>query len=79
MSEKALVALERYASAMVRKIEHFVQPGRMEIFAGPPVFCLAVAIALPIPFGNLAPVAALCIIAIGLIERDGLVVLLASA
>jgi hypothetical protein len=31
---------------------------------------------LPIPFGNLAPVAALCVIAIGLIERDGLVVLL---
>lgn len=84
ISAKAFEALERYASPMVRKIEHFVQPGRMEIFAGPrmpyllslPVFCLAVAIALPIPFGNLAPVAALCVIAIGLIERDGLVVLL---
>lgn len=41
-----------------------------------PVFCLAVAIALPIPFGNPAPVVALCVIAIGLVERDGLVVLI---
>ncbi|MDS7594035.1 exopolysaccharide biosynthesis protein [Agrobacterium tumefaciens] len=41
-----------------------------------PVFCLAVAVALPIPFGNITPVAALFVIAIGLIERDGLVVLL---
>ncbi|MDR6820873.1 hypothetical protein J2X76_006073 [Neorhizobium sp. 2083] len=84
VSTNAFEALERHASPLVRKIEHFVRPGRMETFAGPrmpyllalPVFCLAVAVALPIPFGNLAPVAALCVIAIGLIERDGLVVLL---
>ena len=84
ISAKAFEALERYASPLVRRIEHFVRPGRMKAFAGPrmpyllalPVFCLAVAVALPIPFGNLAPVVALCAIAIGLIERDGLVVLL---
>ncbi|CDZ29102.1 exopolysaccharide biosynthesis protein [Neorhizobium galegae] len=84
ISAKAFEALERYAAPLVRRIEHFVRPGRMKAFAGPripyllalPVFCLAVAVALPIPFGNLAPVAALCAIAIGLIERDGLVVLL---
>jgi hypothetical protein len=40
------------------------------------VFVLAVAVALPIPFGNLIPVAAICFMALGLIERDGLVVLL---
>jgi hypothetical protein len=84
ISATAFEALERYASPMVRKIEHLIRPRRMETFTGPrmpyllalPVFCLAVAVALPIPFGNLAPVAALCVIAIGLIERDGLVVLL---
>lgn len=83
ISARAFEALERYASPLVRKIELFVQPDRMTTFTGPrmtyllalPVFCLAVAVALPIPFGNLAPVAALCVIAIGLIERDGLVVL----
>jgi hypothetical protein len=84
ISANAFEALERYASPMIRKIEYFVRTGRLVTFTGPrmpyllglPVFCLAVAVALPIPFGNLAPVAALCVIAIGLIERDGLVVLL---
>lgn len=82
ISVTAVEGLERCASPLVRKIEHFVRPRRMEMFAGQriplalPVFCLAVAVALPIPFGNVAPVAALCVIAIGLIERDGLVVLL---
>ncbi|WP_245515406.1 exopolysaccharide biosynthesis protein [Rhizobium deserti] len=84
ISAKAFDALERYASPLVRRIERFVRPGRMKAYAGPrmpyllalPIFCLAVAVALPIPFGNLAPVAALCAIAVGLIERDGLVVLL---
>lgn len=83
ISGSAFEGLERYASPLVRKIERFVQPDRMTTLTGPrmtyllalPVFCLAVAVALPIPFGNLAPVAALCVIAIGLIERDGLVVL----
>lgn len=41
-----------------------------------PVFALAVAVALPIPFGNVAPVAAICVMAIGLIEKDGLLVML---
>lgn len=41
-----------------------------------PVFALAVAIALPIPFGNIVPVVAVCMITIGLIERDGLMVLI---
>lgn len=87
ISAKAFSALERHASPLVRRIEHVVQPGRMKAFAAArvayilalPVFCLAVAVALPIPFGNIAPVAALCVIAIGLIERDGLVVLLGLA
>lgn len=60
ISANAFEALKRYASPLVRKIEQFVQPGRMETFAGPrmpyllalPVFCLAVAVALPIPFGT---------------------------
>ena len=36
---------------------------------------LAVAIALPVPFGNIVPVIAVCVIAVGLIERDGFMVL----
>ncbi len=39
---------------------------------GIPVFLLAVAVALPIPFGNFLPVLALTVIAVSLMERDGL-------
>jgi hypothetical protein len=82
--EQAFASLLRYAAPIVRRIEGLVRPGRMQALAGDrvayllglPVFVLAVAVALPIPFGNLIPVAAICFMALGLIERDGLVVLL---
>jgi hypothetical protein len=69
---------------MVRRIERIIRPGRMRAFTRPalshilalPLFALAIAIALRIPFGNVAPVIAVCVIAIGLIERDSLMVLL---
>ncbi len=83
ISAAAFESLERYAAPIVRRIERTVCPDRMAIltgrllpyFLGLPVFALAVAIALPIPFGNLMPVLAILVMAIGLIERDGLVVL----
>lgn len=76
--------LERHARPLVRRTEQAIQPGRFKALTGRalpyclglPVFALAVAIALPIPFGNLIPVIAICVMAIGLIEKDGLVVLL---
>ena len=33
---------------------------------------LSLVLVLPIPFGNLLPSAAICIIALGVLERDGL-------
>jgi hypothetical protein len=79
----AFAALQQYAGPIVRRIEHITRPERLKALTGPalpylmavPVFALAVAIALPIPFGNIVPVVAVCVIAIGLIERDGLMVL----
>lgn len=76
-------ALQRHADPIVRRIEHVTRPGRMSALTGRaapftlgfPFFVLAVAIALPIPFGNIGPVVAACAIAVGLIERDGLMVL----
>jgi hypothetical protein len=84
VSARAFASMHEHASPMIRRIEKIIRPDRLKAFAGRrmpfilalPVFCLAVAVALPIPFGNLAPVAAICVIAIGLIERDGLVVLI---
>lgn len=80
----AFAALQQYADPIVRRIERITRPGRLKALTGPtlpyvmavPIFALAVAIALPIPFGNMVPVVAICVIAIGLIERDGLMVLL---
>jgi hypothetical protein len=79
----AFAALHQYAGPIIRRIERITRPGRLKALTGPalpyitavPVFALAVAIALPIPFGNVVPVIAICVIAIGLIERDGLMVL----
>jgi hypothetical protein len=48
----------------------------MSYILGLPIFALTVAIALPIPLGNILPVVAVCVIALGLIERDCLMVLL---
>ena len=84
ISARAFELLKNHASPMVARIERLVRPGRMKVLTGRrlpyilalPVFALAVAVALPIPFGNMAPVAAICVIAVGLIERDGLVVML---
>ena len=84
VSASAFAALQRHADPVVRRIEHIIRPGRMKALTGPalpyvlalPVFALAIAIVLPIPFGNIFPVIAVCVIAIGLIERDGLMVLL---
>ncbi|OJF89759.1 exopolysaccharide biosynthesis protein [Pararhizobium antarcticum] len=84
LSASIYVAIQRHADPVLRRIEAIVLPGRMKALTGrampyilgPPVFTLAVAIALPIPFGNIIPVVAICLLAIGLIERDGLMVLL---
>ncbi len=40
---------------------------------------LSIALSLPIPLGNLMPSAAICVIALALLERDGLWVLLGLA
>jgi hypothetical protein len=84
ISARAFELLKQHAAPMVGRIEHLVRLGRMRALTGSrlpyvialPVFALAVAVALPIPFGNLAPVTAICVMAVGLAERDGLVVLL---
>ena len=77
----------RIAVPWVRRIETILKPGRLKPLTGRlaraliglPVFLLAVAVALPIPFGNFLPVLALILISVALAERDGLMVLIALA
>lgn len=73
----------RHTAPVIQRVEALLRRDRLrpltgrtaQSLIGIPVFLLAVAIALPIPFGNVLPVAALIVIAMGLMERDGLATL----
>ncbi|NTB99207.1 exopolysaccharide biosynthesis protein [Agrobacterium tumefaciens] len=74
----------RYAGPVIARVEKLLRRGRLATFTGKParmvlgvpIFLLAIAIALPIPFGNFLPAFALIIIAVATMERDGLVTLI---
>ena len=48
-------------------------------FSGFAAFAMAVILFLPIPLGNMLPSVAICIIALGLLERDGVWILIGLA
>ncbi|CAH0342166.1 exopolysaccharide biosynthesis protein [Rhizobium sp. CECT 9324] len=87
ISANVIGLIVRYTSPLVSRVETVLRRNRMRHFAGRtaqsllgiPVFLLAIAVALPIPFGNFLPVAALVMIALGLMERDGLMAMLGVA
>ena len=78
-----LRGLFRKLSPIVRRMELVTRP-RLEILFGPigerliGVVCtlLALVLVLPIPLGNLAPGATVAVLALALLQRDGLMVLL---
>ncbi|RWX06789.1 exopolysaccharide biosynthesis protein [Rhizobium hidalgonense] len=73
-----------HAVPVIARVEKVVRAGRLAAFTGTkvqmllgiPVFLLAVVIALPIPLGNILPVFSLVVLAVALMERDGLVTLI---
>ncbi|MCP4328910.1 MAG: exopolysaccharide biosynthesis protein [Alphaproteobacteria bacterium] len=77
----ALGALDRMAPLLTAiearfgpRLERFARGG-WERFAAGIVCVLALAMSLPVPFTNFPPAAAALVIALGLVERDGLAVL----
>ncbi|WP_370674520.1 exopolysaccharide biosynthesis protein [Pleomorphomonas sp. PLEO] len=68
----------------VKRLEAMVREGRWRsltgrsshMLVGIPVLLLAVVLALPIPFGNIGPVASLLVIGLSLVARDGLALML---
>ncbi|WP_085025871.1 exopolysaccharide biosynthesis protein [Ensifer aridi] len=84
LSPAVLDLVVRHAMPMIARVERVVRAGRLEILTGPtvqtllgvPICLLAVVIALPIPFGNILPVVSLVVLAVALMERDGLVTLI---
>ncbi len=69
----------------LRRVERLLQP-RLALLVSPAVeramgalcLVLAVVMVLPIPFGNSLPGLAIAVIALGLIERDGVAVLIGA-
>ncbi|MGZ2379321.1 hypothetical protein ACVIDN_000684 [Rhizobium brockwellii] len=84
VSSATLDLVVGHAVPVIARVEKVVRAGRLQVFTGPtvqallgiPVFLLAVVIALPIPFGNILPVFSLVVLAVALMERDGLVTLI---
>ncbi|AGS26627.1 exopolysaccharide biosynthesis protein [Rhizobium etli] len=84
LSTKVLDSALRYTAPLVAWAEKMMRRDRLAVLAGKPVrmllgvpiFLLAVAIAMPIPFGNFLPAFALIVIAVALMERDGLIALI---
>lgn len=72
--DRALPWLER-AERLLRPRMTFMVDGRAERVMGFLILILSVVLVLPIPFGNNPPAIAITVIALGLIERDGLTVI----
>lgn len=54
---------------------HWLMDGWAERVVGAWVLVLATVLVLPIPFGNMLPGFAICLVALGVLERDGLWIL----
>ena len=84
LPKKALRKLFRLTEKWMAKIEHGVLKPRLPAFTGPLaqgiagvlIALLAFILFLPIPLGNFVPGLAVTVMALGLIESDGLVLLI---
>lgn len=80
---RALASVFRRAVPLVASLENRLRPGRLRSLTGaaarPPlavlIFLLGVTVVMPVPFGNPPPGAALILLGLGLLARDGLAVL----
>lgn len=77
---KLILRISRGASSFARqgRLAQFMGTST-EVIAGCAVLASAILIVLPVPFGNILPVASVALIAIALIWRDGLLMLFGSA
>ena len=80
--EKVVVKVSPWlgkAEKLTRPRLQFVAKSPAEYVIGAVVLLLAIILFLPIPLGNMLPAIAICILALGLIERDGIWILLGTA
>ncbi len=81
-SREDVLRMVRRAEPWIRKLERLSRPrfsllvdGFAERFAGLMLFILSFILILPIPLGNLFPAIAIAVIAIALMEHDGVAVI----
>ncbi|WP_298833138.1 exopolysaccharide biosynthesis protein [uncultured Piscinibacter sp.] len=82
MSRSDFTTLVRRISPWMVRAERLMRPratllasGPMESVVGALCLLLSIMILLPIPLGNMLPALAICLLALGILERDGLWVL----
>jgi hypothetical protein len=70
----------------IETVERYIKPRILPltqtpftIIFGVLIFCLSAVVMVPLPFTNLVPAIAISIIALGFLERDGLIVLVGTA
>ncbi|GLK74322.1 exopolysaccharide biosynthesis protein [Ancylobacter dichloromethanicus] len=79
IARKDFAAFVAKATPWLARAEKLLRP-RFGVLAHPPAenivglmcFVLAVVLVLPIPLGNMLPALAICLLALGILERDGL-------
>ncbi|MBB3773206.1 hypothetical protein FHS55_003837 [Angulomicrobium tetraedrale] len=85
IARKDFAAFVAKATPWLARAERLLRP-RLGLFAHPPAeylvgficFVLAVVLILPIPLGNMLPALAICILALGILERDGIWILIGA-
>lgn len=82
MARQDYAALVRRIAPWLVRAERLMKPrltplasGAMESVVGTVCLLLALVLVLPIPLGNMLPALAICLLALGILERDGLWVL----
>ncbi|WP_246668939.1 exopolysaccharide biosynthesis protein [Ancylobacter sp. TS-1] len=86
IARKDFAAFVAKATPWLAKAERLLRP-RLGVLAHPPAeylvgvmcFVLAVVLVLPIPLGNMLPALAICILGLGILERDGIWILVGMA
>ncbi len=80
----SVVSMVDRGAPLFGRVEHWLKPRRMlpltgiagRMAIGVPLLLMGVAVALPVPLGNVPPAASLICLALGLMLRDGAAILL---
>ena len=86
MARRDFLTMVERVSPWLERAEKLMRPrltplavGGMESVVGAVCLLMSLAVFLPIPLGNMLPALAICLLAMGILERDGLWVLAALA